>query len=203
MTRALLFLNGEAPCQLPSRSNNYHLAVCTDGAYSHYLLRYPFKIDYIIGDFDSLELSKDAPHPPLILTPDQSKNDFEKALLFLLSKRITNVDIYGIGGRASDHFLGNLSVALHYHTQLNLTFFDNYSRFFFAPPRLVLNDVNNRIISVLPFPKADAVTLVGFAYPLNGATLEWGQLISLRNRAIQNTVTISHRAGNILVFITG
>lgn len=201
MSRALLFLNGAPPAQLPLRAPHHQLAVCTDGAYSNYLINRSICIDYIIGDLDSVELISESSHPPLIHTPDQNKTDFEKALLFLRSHGMTRIDIYGLSGHASDHFLGNLSVALHYHTQLNLTFFDDYSCFFFAPPQLVLRDVQDRIISLLPFPTAHGVSLSGFAYPLQKATLQLGQRLSLRNRALQDEVTVKYHSGNLIIFI--
>lgn len=201
MQRALLFLNGQPPKQLPKKWEEYALIICTDGAYSSYLAQDIIPIDYIIGDLDSLKLRSKTPHPPTLHTPDQYKTDFEKALLFLISKKIKQVDIYGVSGHATDHFLGNLSVGLHYHKQIDMIFFDDYSHFFFAPPKTQLTHVKDRIISIMPFPEAHGVTLSGFVYPLCNARIKLGALASLRNQAVKDTVDILYKKGVILIFI--
>lgn len=201
MRRALLFLNGQPPACLPQTLNDYTLIVCTDGAYSNYLMQHPISIDYIIGDLDSLNLPPDAPHPSILHTPDQYKTDFEKALLFLMTNDVTHVDIYGVSGHASDHFLGNLSVGLQYHESIKMTFFDDHSHFFFASRHTPLTGVKHKIISIMPFPKAEGITLNGFMYPLENTTLCLGGLISLRNQAVQSDVCITYKTGHILVFI--
>lgn len=200
MHRALLFLNGQPPNLLPKVVSHYDIIVCTDGAYS-YLVTCPIEIDYIIGDLDSIEQKPKQGKPFIISTPDQNKTDFEKALLFLINKGISAIDIYGATGYATDHFLGNLSVALHYHQQIFMQFYDDFSRFFFANHTTRLHDVKGKIISILPFPLATAVCLQGFVYPLDNATLKLGDQTSLRNKAAKSEVSITYKRGDLLVFI--
>jgi Thiamine pyrophosphokinase len=87
MSRALLFVNGEPPKKLPTHLANYHYIACTDGAYHSYLSESAIEPDFIIGDLDSINPKMTVPDKTQIIhTPDQSKPDFEKALLFLNSK---------------------------------------------------------------------------------------------------------------------
>ncbi|QYN41778.1 thiamine diphosphokinase [Gilliamella sp. ESL0443] len=202
MFTALLFVNGEPPKNLPSHLGNYNYIACTDGAYHSYLSKSSIKPDFIIGDLDSINSNMTIPDKTQIIhTPDQSKTDFEKALLFLNSKGVTSFTIYGASGRASDHFLGNLSVAMQYHQQLKMLFYDDYCHFFFATNHQIIRHVKYHIISLMPLSKVTGLTITGFEYPLHNQTLSLGSFTSLRNKAINDTIEISFNAGDLLIFV--
>ncbi|OCG03155.1 thiamine diphosphokinase [Gilliamella sp. wkB112] len=202
INKALLFVNGEPPQCYPTNLESYKYIACTDGAYHNYLANTAIIPNFIIGDLDSWD--KDQPineQIQIIHTPDQSKTDFEKALLFLASKGITEFSIYGATGHASDHFLGNLSVAKHYYHQYKIIFYDNYCHFFYANCHEVINHVKQRIISLLPMPKVTGLTITGFEYPLTEQTLIFGGLTSVRNKAVADQVEIFFKNGDLIVFV--
>ncbi|OCG07758.1 thiamine pyrophosphokinase [Gilliamella sp. wkB178] len=200
--KALLFVNGEPPQYYPTNLDSYTYIACTDGAYHNYLAHTSIIPNFIIGDLDSWDKTKAiAEQIQIIHTPDQSKTDFEKALLFLSSKGITEFSVYGASGHASDHFLGNLSVAKHYYRQYKIIFHDNYCHFFYANHHEIINHVKHCIISLLPMPKVTGLTITGFEYPLTDKTLIFGGLTSLRNKAIIDQIEINFKTGDLLVFV--
>ncbi|NUF48803.1 thiamine diphosphokinase [Gilliamella sp. ESL0250] len=200
--KALLFVNGEPPLHDFCNLEKYTYIACTDGAYHNYLSALSIEPDFIIGDLDSYQVNKTIPpETEIIHTPDQNKTDFEKAILFLASKGITEFDVYGACGRASDHFLGNISVAMKYYHQYRITFYDNYCHFFFSKPYLEITNVKDHIISLMPLSKVTGLTITGFQYPLIDKTLFLGGSVSLRNKAISNLVKISFKNGNLMIFI--
>ncbi|NUF27385.1 thiamine diphosphokinase [Gilliamella sp. ESL0254] len=199
---ALLFVNGEPPHHTVYHLDNYSYIACTDGAYHNYLSALTIEPDFIIGDLDSYHTNKTIPpNTQIIHTPDQNKTDFEKAILFLASKGVTKFDVYGACGRASDHFLGNISVAMQYYRQYQITFYDNYCYFFFAKYDQKITNVKDHIISLMPLSKVIGLTITGFQYPLIDQTLSLGGQVSLRNKAINNLVQISFKEGHLMVFI--
>lgn len=198
---ALLFVNGEPPRQFPEQLDKYDVIACTDGAYSNYLNRTPIIPQFIIGDLDSTSEQESNPQIQIIHTPDQDRTDFEKALIYLANLGIKQFDIYGATGRASDHFLGNLSVALRYYRDLDLTFYDNYCRFFFVIPPLTIDNVKDKIISFIPLTRVDKINVTGVEYPLINADLTLNGLVSLRNKANQDLITINFSHGDLVVFI--
>lgn len=201
MSSALLLINGQLPKQLPNL-DHYAVVACTDGAYRYFLEHPKERCDYIIGDLDSLpQFTKQNTSPCVIQTPDQNKTDFEKALLFLLSKQITHINVYGASGREQDHFLGNLSVALQFQHQLAITFYDDYQYYFLAKQQTLLNNVKGRTISLIPLPNAENVTTQGLAYPINNQTLSFGQWMSLRNVAVDDSVTVTYCQGALFIFV--
>ena len=201
--KALLFINGFPPKTLPDITD-YSLIACSDGAF-HYLKEKGFpldQLDFISGDFDSHSgIDENVYQEKFIYTPDQDKTDFEKSLEIIQQRGFKNVDVYGGSGGEMDHFLGNLTVAFKFKEDLNITFFDEYSTYFFAPKNLLLEEVKNQLISLYPFPSATNVTTIGLNWPLQNETLDITNRIGTRNFAKEDDVTIEFEKGNMVVFI--
>lgn len=201
--KALLFINGVPPKHLPE-FDDYELIACSDGAF-HYLKQKNFpvgKLDFISGDFDSHTGNDDEIYEEkFIYTPDQEKTDFEKSLEIIREKGLKKVHIYGGSGGEMDHFLGNLTVAFHFKDDLEITFFDEYSTYFFSPKKLVLENVKGKMISLYPFPIAVSVATKGLNWSLNKEKLEITSRIGTRNFAVEDLVSIEFQQGDLVVFV--
>jgi len=203
MEKALLFINGIPPEKLPE-TEGYSLIACSDGAF-HYLKEKNFpldQLDFISGDFDS-HLGKDDNiyHEKFIHTPDQDKTDFEKSLEIIAEKGFSKIDVYGGSGGEMDHFLGNLTVASRFKNQMEITFYDEFSTFFFAPNHLVLENVKGKMISLFPFPLAESISTKGLNWPLNKENLNITGKIGTRNFASEDQVIIDFERGELVVFV--
>ena len=201
--KALLFINGVPPKNLPE-TEDYAMIACSDGAF-HYLKEKKFpldKLDLISGDFDS-HLGNDEAiyHDRFIFTPDQDKTDFHKSLEIIQERGITTVDVYGGSGGEMDHFLGNLTAAFLFKNHLEITFYDEFSTYFFAPKTLVLENVKGKIISLYPFPLTENITTKGLNWPLNNENLDISKRIGTRNLASEETVVIHYGKGDLVVFV--
>lgn len=206
--KALLFINGVSPENLPE-TDGYSLVACSDGAFN-YLKEKNFpleKLDFISGDFDSHSGSDEIlqfvqnDKFEIIFTPDQDKTDFQKSLEIIESRGFKNIDVYGGSGGEMDHFLGNLTVAFKFKDHLKITFFDDFSTYFFSSNKLVLKNVQNQLISLYPFPSAKNVTTKGLNWPLSQEDLEITSRIGTRNFAKDNEVGIEFESGDLVVFI--
>ncbi|MCL1675651.1 thiamine diphosphokinase [Elizabethkingia meningoseptica] len=200
--KALLFINGEPPKNIPETSQ-YDLIACTDGAI-HYLKEKKFpleKLDFISGDFDSYKQSETELSAKLIHTPDQNKTDFHKALEIIIEEGIYDVDVYGGSGGEQDHYLGNLTVAYLFRNKIKITFYDEYSRYFFIPEEFEIRNVLGKMISLVPYPVAENVVTKGLNWPLFGEELSMTGRIGTRNFAVEDTFTCIYTEGAILVFI--
>lgn len=198
--KALLIINGQPPQEMPDVSN-YEKIYCTDGAYA-FLLGKQIRPDYVIGDFDSVSIDDVSPFVEVIERPDQDFTDFEKCLQIIEEHGYDAVDVYGSTGQESDHFLGNLSTALEFKDRLNITFYDDYSIFFFADKSIELEGVKNRIISLVPFHKAKKVNSKGLKFPLKDLDLRLGKRMGTRNYASEDIVEISYESGELIVFLS-
>ena len=203
MKTALLFINGTPPKNLPN-TEGYAIIACTDGAF-HYLKEKNFsleKLDFISGDFDSHSgFDENIYHEKFIFTPDQNFTDFQKALDILKNKDVKKVDVYGGSGGEQDHFLGNLHVAFLFKDLMEITFYDEFSSYFFIPKDFVINNVEGKMVSLLPFPKVENLVTDGLNWELKNEDLEITKRIGTRNFATKSTVKISYSDGDLLVFI--
>jgi thiamine pyrophosphokinase len=200
---ALLFINGTPPKNLPN-TEGYAIIACTDGAF-HYLKGKNFtldKLDFISGDFDSHSgIDENIYHEKFIFTPDQNFTDFQKALDILKNKDVKKVDVYGGSGGEQDHFLGNLHVAFLFKDLMEITFYDEFSSYFFIPKDFEINNVEGKMVSLLPFPKVENLVTDGLNWELKNEDLEITKRIGTRNFATKSTVKISYSDGDLLVFI--
>ena len=203
MKTALLFINGTPPKNLPN-TEGYAIIACTDGAF-HYLkeINFPLaQLDFISGDFDShTGNDENIYHEKFIFTPDQNFTDFQKALDILKNKGIKKVDVYGGSGGEQDHFLGNLHVAFLFKDLMEITFYDEFSSYFFIPKDFEINNVEGKMVSLLPFPKVENLVTDGLNWELKNEDLEITKRIGTRNFATKSTVKISYSDGDLLVFI--
>ena len=203
MKTALLFINGTPPKNLPN-TEGYAIIACTDGAF-HYLKEKNFplaQLDFISGDFDSHSgIDENIYHEKFIFTPDQNFTDFQKALDILKSKGIKKIDVYGGSGGEQDHFLGNLHVAFLFKDLMEITFYDEFSSYFFIPKDFEINNVEGKMVSLLPFPKVENLVTDGLNWELKNEDLEITKRIGTRNFATKSTVKISYSDGDLLVFI--
>ena len=203
MKTALLFINGTPPKNLPN-TEGYAIIACTDGAF-HYLKGKNFtlaQLDFISGDFDSHSgIDENIYHEKFIFTPDQNFTDFQKALDILKSKGIKKIDVYGGSGGEQDHFLGNLHVAFLFKDLMEITFYDEFSSYFFIPKDFEINNVEGKMVSLLPFPRVENLVTDGLNWELKNEDLEITKRIGTRNFATKSTVKISYSDGDLLVFI--
>lgn len=201
--KVLLFINGDHPKTLPD-PGQYGLIACTDGAF-HYLKQLGFpldKLDFISGDFDSHSGSDESVYQDkFILTLDQDKTDFHKALEIIMEKGFTNVDVFGGSGGEQDHFLGNLTVAYAFKDKMNLKFYDEFSEYYFVPNNFKLKGVKNKMISLYPFPSVGNMTTTGLNWPLTHGSLSITSRIGTRNFAVEDEVSIQYESGDLLFFV--
>ncbi|MFV0541579.1 MAG: thiamine diphosphokinase [Aestuariibaculum sp.] len=195
--KVFLLLKGEPPKVVPNLSD-YNLICATDGAYG-FLKSKNIKPHLICGDFDSTDIFPE--NVEIIATPDQEFTDFDKALQLLFNRGYKTIHVYGASGKEQDHFLGNLSVALKWKNRLDLTFFDNYGRYFLLNENTQLTNCLHKIVSLVPFPEAHGIITQGLQYPLNKETLTLGSRIGTRNKAIKNEVSITFTEGELFVFV--
>ncbi len=196
--KAFILLNGSPPEKLPDLLQ-YDIVCAIDGAYNYFESN-DIVPDLVTGDFDSI---RNIPTTvEVINTPNQDYTDFEKALQILKYRGFYHIDVYGGSGKEFDHFLGNISTALQWKLGLNITFFDDFGKYFFIEESIYLTNVIGKNISLIPLPVASGVITEGLLYPLTNETLTFGKRIGTRNKASENNVQISLEKGDLLIYIS-
>lgn len=163
--------------------------------------------NYIIGDFDSINknvLSKYENNAEVIkLNPEKDFSDTHMALKLAIDLKSTSIYILGAMGKRIDHALANIHIlkeALDSNIECKILDSNNEIQLITTGKHKVGN-LGYKYVSLIPLTtKVEGITLTGFKYPLNNATLEIGHSIGVSNELIKNTAKIDIKSG-ILIFI--
>lgn len=194
--KANLILNGEIDLSLcQNKLINQDNIYVVDGAYNA-IADLPLTINAILGDLDSItNIPKNV---KTIKLADQDYTDFEKSINFL-QQYYKDFSVYGASGSAVDHFLGNLHVAKKYCRHNKIIFYDKQQVYEIIHQKTIIQHAKDNIISLIPLHHAKGVTTNGMQYELYNQDLLFGSNPSLRNKAIQNEVTIDIIQGELLM----
>jgi thiamine pyrophosphokinase len=203
----LIVLDGEINKSLLNKyinkSETKPVLISADGA-SNKLYEWKIIPGFIIGDLDSIT--------PKALTyfkkknatvkriAEQEHNDFEKCIMFALSKKLNDITVIGYGGKRSDHMLNNFSVMKRYYKKCRIRFIDKDFEVFFAGKITGFNCKIGETISLMAMPKAEGITTYGLQYPLKNEKLEFGIREGALNKAVSDKVRIEVKKGDLVIF---
>ena len=171
--------------------------------------KYSIMPNYIIGDFDSIDkniLDKYINNKNIIikeLNPEKDYTDTHMALKLAIELKSTSITIMGAIGTRLDHTIANIHIlkeALDKDIECKIINSRNEIQLINKKTMLEL-DENYKYISLIPFTtNVKGVTLKGFKYLLEDATLQIGHSIGVSNEQIENYAEIDIEKG-ILILI--
>jgi thiamine pyrophosphokinase len=187
-----------------SRMENY-LIICCDGGARH-LWKTGIKPDVIIGDMDSIEpdhLASYSKQGVKIIKYPVSKDftDTELALDYALNLKPAAIYIWAAMGGRIDHTLSNVFLldkgkAVSIKTYL----IDEYCEAFLLNGNVMFSKSTGQTISLIALSlQVEGISLRGFLYPLDDATLRMGESRTVSNIIKEDNATVSARSGNLLV----
>jgi len=179
--------------------------ICADVGAQH-CLKIDVSPEVVIGDLDSLN-----PETAKVLSrrgtriagypPEKDETDTQLALQYALSLEPEEIRIFGALGGRLDHTLANLSVlklALDRGVPARLV--DEWSEILLTRERCVLDGEEGQTVSLFPFTSAvTGITLEGFAYSLEGDTMEIGRPYGISNVLTGQQGVISLAEGILIV----
>lgn len=164
------------------------------------------KPDYIIGDFDSVGkdiLDKYSNTELVKLNPIKDFTDTHMALKLAIDLKADTITILGATGKRIDHALANINImkeALEKNIKCKMIDTHNEIQLINSYAKLEKN-TNYKYISLIPLTtKAEGITLKGFKYLLNNATLNIGHSIGVSNEQVDDIASINVSEG-ILILI--
>ena len=202
---AVLCLDGFPPSQklLEYFWSVNSLKIAADGSY-HYLKKYNFIPNIVIGDFDSIDikyLKKDF-QGIIKEIPNQDTTDSEKCFDWLLSQKYKVVHVLGATGKNTDHLLYNLSLLRKYHFSFHsITFWTENEEIFLIHQDIKLQGKVSSHISLIPiFGTVLQVSTKNFQYNLQKQDLSLGFQSSISNKFSAPEVEIYFKKGFICIF---
>lgn len=147
------------------------------------------KMDAAIGDFDSvtnIEKEKIIANTKEILSCDpidKNETDTEMAFHFALKKQPKEILLFGGLGTRFDHSIANIQL-LYSGLQAGVEskIIDERNEIQLVNSQLVIHKSRFRNVSLLPLTlEVKGITLEGFQYPLNNATIRIGESLGISN----------------------
>lgn len=172
-----------------------------------FLIRHGHRPDFVVGDFDSVsaeeleEIRRASREVQECDAIDKDYTDTELAFNFALSRNPGEILLFGALGTRFDHSLANVHLLRKaLDAGIPCAVIDEYNEIRLTDSRLAVRKSRYDYISLLPLSeRVTGVTLEGFQYPLDGATLTIGQSLAVSNRFAGDTGMIRIASGLLLV----
>ncbi|MBS5932911.1 MAG: thiamine diphosphokinase [Clostridiales bacterium] len=194
-------------------AESFDMVIAADrGVETAKLLNIP--IDYILGDFDSLEpsilvelknqLAND--DSGLILKefpPEKDYTDTHLAIVTAIESGATKVTILGATGTRLDHVMANvnlLSICLNYGIEAKIVDAHNQIYVIDSDKHLKKDKIHGKYVSLIPYTDCvTGVTLIGFKYPLCDMTMTKGNSLGISNELLEEEGVIKLDKGILIV----
>ena len=172
-----------------------------------FLLNHGFIPDFSLGDFDSvtpLELKvieRQSRSFHSFDAVDKDYSDTELALNWALERNPAEIVLLGATGTRFDHTLANVHLLVAcLDRQVPCRIVDEHNEIIVTRDRVTISKSRFANVSLLPLsPKVTGITLQGFRYPLDQATLSMGQSLGVSNILTGSSGTIEISSGLLLV----
>lgn len=172
-----------------------------------FLVRHHFNPRLAIGDFDSVtpdELREIESNAQEIITCDpimKDLTDTEMALQWALQQKPQEILLLGALGTRFDHTLSNVHMLLKgLRAGVSCRIVDEKNEVMVIERQTQVEKGRFTHISLLPLsPEVTGITLAGFLYPLQQATLRIGDSLGISNVLIEQQGTIAVGYGQLLV----
>ena len=163
---------------------------------------------YIIGDFDSINLQildKYINNKNIVikkLNPEKDYTDTHMALKLAIELKSTDITIIGAIGSRLDHTLANINILKEaIEKNITCTILNQNNKIALTNKNLTIKkEEEYPYISLIPLTtKVTGVTLKGFKYALNNATMRIGESIGVSNEQIEDKATIKLEEGILII----
>ncbi|WP_059052993.1 thiamine diphosphokinase [Paenibacillus senegalimassiliensis] len=204
--RVLIFAGGRIDPALVQEIREDDYTIGADRG-ALFLVEHGIKPNLAVGDFDSVsedELEIIRNNSRELTTCDALDKDLtDTELAFDLAIRLQPQEIILVGvlGTRMDHTLANIHILLRaVQHQIACSIWDEYNHITLTGTTAQVEDRGYTYVSLLPItPEVTGITLDGFLYPLDKATLKMGQSLAVSNKLIASTGTVKVESGWLLI----
>ncbi|GAB6990059.1 thiamine diphosphokinase [Paenibacillus pini] len=172
-----------------------------------FLVQHDIKPHLAVGDFDSISLQDleviKSYSDQLISCDAIDKNltDSEMAFDYALKEQPEEILMIGVTGTRLDHTLANVQMlnrALQHH--ISCALMDRNNLITLTGSKAVVQKQGYTYVSLLPMtPEVTGITLEGFQYPLNNATLRLGESLGISNQLTDHEGIVNVESGLLLI----
>ncbi|WP_442601894.1 thiamine diphosphokinase [Paenibacillus sp. KN14-4R] len=172
-----------------------------------FLIQNGLQPDLSLGDFDSVtvdELEQIRQNSKQFMDCDPIDKDYtdtELALRWALEQQPQSIAMLGTLGSRLDHSLANIHLLYPaLASGISCVMIDAHNEIRLIREQTLITKGPYTHISLLPLSmEVTGITLTGFQYPLNNATLQIGQSLGISNVLLEQTGIIDIKSGHLLV----
>lgn len=173
-----------------------------------FLISHGYIPDIAVGDFDSVspeafqDIQSKSKKTITCDAVNKDLTDSEMALDIAMNQQPDSILLLGVTGTRIDHSLASIQMMTRaLQRQINCYVMDSNNYVTLTGSQTVIEDLGYTYVSLLPLtPEVTGITLEGFQYPLNDATLKLKlQSLGVSNKLISSTGTVRIRSGLLLI----
>ena len=186
-----------------ARAKEADCILCADGGYLR-ALSAGIKPDVLMGDFDSCDIEQVKDLEKIVYPTRKDDTDLILALRYMAKHGYTDVEVLGCFGGRQDHALGNIqSVLFGLTLGLKVTLMDPRNRIFAVTEGVTeIEREENSYVSFLCIgAPCEGITLEGFSYPLQDASLTAEYPIGVSNEIVEEKARVTIRKGTLICVI--
>lgn len=202
---ALIIANGEAcSTELLNQLLEWSpLVVVLDSAIDR-VLALGIKVDVLIGDFDrdfDYNYYKNVQYPiEIIKLDEQDTYDIDKAIHYLIDRKIPAANIVWATGRRMDHTITNITNMVKYRDLIKLVMLDDYSKIFVLNHHFTKWYPANTILSLIPVGTVEGISTKNLRYELENDSLVLGLKPGSSNEVLSDgLIEINYKEGHLLL----
>jgi thiamine pyrophosphokinase len=181
--------------------------VCADGGARH-LRAMNVSPNVIVGDLDSmsddeLEYFSERNIEFYKFPARKDFTDSDLAVRYALEKGCSEIVMLGCIGSRMDHTIANITLLLPLLERgIKARVVDEHNEIFVINDSVLVEGEPGRFVSLIPLSATvEGITLSGFEYPLENATLEMGSSLGVSNQLKDQQGYITIKSGNLLVIL--
>ncbi|AWB44848.1 thiamine diphosphokinase [Paenibacillus sp. CAA11] len=172
-----------------------------------FLVEHGIVPDMAVGDFDSvtmeeLEKVKETGRKLVTCDPvDKNLTDTELAFEVAMDQQPEEILLFGVLGSRFDHSFINIQLLIRaMQHQVSCAILDQNNYITLTGSTCTVHDRGFSYVSLLPITaEVTGITLSGFMYPLDKATLKMGQSRGISNKLLGEEGTVQIESGLLLV----
>ncbi|WP_044478754.1 thiamine diphosphokinase [Paenibacillus antibioticophila] len=172
-----------------------------------FLIQHGLSPDIAVGDFDSVspeELDLITANSKQFISCDaidKDLTDTELAFDLAIDNKATEVTMLGVLGTRFDHSLANVHIMMRgLQHQITSSIWDANNYITLTGTSCELEERGYTYVSLLPLTtEVTGITLKGFMYPLENATIKMGQSLGVSNRLTHGRGVIRIDSGLLLI----
>lgn len=174
---------------------------------AHFLVQHGCKPDFALGDFDSVsedEKEQILKHSQTFSDCDpimKNQTDTEMAFEWALDQQPDEILVFGALGTRFDHSLANVHLLRRgLEKNVSCRIIDPYNELQLTDRQLLVQKGDYSHVSLLPLSlEVTGITLHGFQYPLDQATLTLGDSLGISNVLLAEFGEVKIASGLLLI----